>query len=137
MVIAAVAIVAAINLAAIARRVPPPSRFHAAPPNETVTRQERRLALVQRAMAARNIRGPIGYLADLPAAEMPSDPGAMREFFVSQFVLAPIVLDTRADAQRWAVANLHTAELTTRLPAGFRIVEACGPGVWLLERNGP
>jgi hypothetical protein len=126
---------ALVNTWAVVRRVPPPSRVDSRFARDTVMRLEARLATVRASMERRKLRGKVGYLADLPPAELAADPGAMRDYFVSQFVLAPVVLEAQAESAAWIVANLRTHSIEARMPPGFRVAEDCGDGVWLLERS--
>jgi hypothetical protein len=129
--------VGAINLAATARRVPPQPRAPAAVPSNVVMRQEQRLAGLRASLQARDVRGTVGYLADLPAHELAASHPAMESYFLTQFALAPRVLDASANGARWIVANLHTTTIAQRLPAGFRVAEDFGKGVFLLEKVAP
>ena len=131
-----VAVLCGVNLVATLRRLPPTARLVASPPNG-VMRHEARLAAARRALVVHGVRGTIGYLADLPPEQFAADAKAMEEYFMSQFALAPCVLDPRPGDWRWAVANLHAPGAVARLPAGFRRVEDCGDGVWLLQKTAP
>jgi hypothetical protein len=132
-----IVVLGAINLAQTIRRVPPPPRYAPRVPADVAMRHERRFAAVHAALETRGIRGPIGYLADLPPDKMREDPAAMQEFFLTQFALVPVVLDADVAHFTWTVANLHASSATDRLPAGFRIVEDFGDGVLLLRKENP
>jgi hypothetical protein len=132
-----IAIVAGINLAGALRRVPPPARHAATPAGDVVVQQERRLAGVRDALRDHGARGLIGYVVDLSPAQLPADPTAMQEYFLSQFVLAPWVLEPKVDDCAWAVANFHESAPAERIPAGFRIVQDFGRGVMLLRKDPP
>src|SRR5688572_17884671 len=90
-----IAIVAGLNLVGVVRRIPPPARHASTAGVDAVMRQERRLAGVREALQAHGARGVIGYVTDLPPAQLPHDPAAMHEYFLSQFVLAPWVLEAK------------------------------------------
>lgn len=130
-------IVCGINVLVMVRRVPPPARRPEAIAANVVMRQERRMAAVVRALRRQDVRGAVGYLADVPAAELPAYPRGMEEYFLTQFALVPWILDTRAEECNWIVANLATSEIAARVPPGFRVAEDFGGGVWLLEKRPP
>ena len=132
-----VVVIATVNLIATARRIPPPSRIDPSAPPDVVLKQEARLVAVRRALERVGARGVIGYVSDLPPDQLATDAAGMREYFLSQFALAPLVLDARFGDVRWVVVNLHRAPLTARMPSGFRVVEDGGAGVWLIERSRP
>jgi hypothetical protein len=124
----------AINMAATARRVPPQPRAPAAVPSNVVMRQEQRFAGLRASLQARDVRGTVGYVADLPALELAASHPAMEAYFLTQFVLVPCIVDARTEDSRWIVADLHTKSIAERLPAGFRVAEDFGHGVLLLEK---
>ena len=126
-----------INLAHTARRTPPPSRVPAAEPANNVRRHERRFAAVVAALRTHDVRGPVGYVADLPPEAMRGDTAAMEQYFLSQFVVAPWILDADLGRSAWVIANLHRTRPADRLPAGYAVVEDCGSGVLLLRRTAP
>jgi hypothetical protein len=128
--------VSGINLAHVIRRVPPAPRSPDATATNTVLRHEQRLAPVRRALQKHGVRGTVGYLTELPAELLAADPRAMEEYFLSQFVLVPWVLDARPGAWRWAVTNFRAATPAANVD-GFRVVEDCGGGVLLLEKLAP
>jgi hypothetical protein len=132
-----IAVVATVNLWSLAQRVAPPPHFPDANSDNAVVKLERRLAPVRSALIARGIRGPIAYCTDVAPAELAANDAAMAEYFQSQFVLAPWILDPRLGDCRWGVANFHTADSRAQLPAGFRVAEDWGQGVLLLERSAP
>ena len=129
-------LVCGVNLVVVARRVPPPARAPDMVAADAVMRHEERFAGVRRALEQVGVRGPVGYVADVAPAQLASHPRGMEEYFLTQFVLVPWVLDARADC-RWSVANLHGAAIATRMPAGARVVRDFGQGVFLLERTTP
>jgi hypothetical protein len=132
----ALAVVAGINLVTTARRIPPPPRAPVAIPQNVVMRHEQRFAAVRDALKTRSVSRAIGYLADLPPTELRASERSMREYFLTQFALAPWILDATAGDSQWVIANLHTARIADRMPAGFRVVEDFGDGVALLEKIG-
>jgi hypothetical protein len=129
----AVAAVSAINLVQLARRVPPPAVPVPGVPLDPATRQERRLAEVRRELAARNIRGVVGYLTDFPV-EIPASAAAGEDHYLAQYVLLPVVLDLNAAAHEWSVANLRNSRT---IPPGWRVEQDHGDGVLLLRRERP
>lgn len=132
----ALVIIAGINLAHVVRRVPAPPHFVSAPA-DAVMRSEQRFARVRDALKTRHVRGTVGYVADVPPERMRADAAAMEELFLAQFALVPVVLEANGAAGRWAIANLHRAAAAERIPRGFHVVEDCGDGVLLLEREAP
>jgi hypothetical protein len=133
----AVVLVSGFNVVFMARRVPPPSRASVSEPANIVVRHEQRMAAVARALHSRGAPGKIGYLTDMSPAELAANPRGMEEYFLTQFALVPWVVDPRADDCRLVVANLSTSHIADRLPAGFRIAQEIGHGIWLLEKNQP
>jgi hypothetical protein len=137
--IALVVLVAAcaFNMIATVRRVPPPPRAPVAVPSNVVMQYEQRLAGVRASLQKRQVSGTVGYLADLPATEMAGNHHAMEAYFLTQFVLVPLIVDAKAEGSKWIVANLHATTIAERLPPGFRVVEEFGSGVTLLEKRAP
>lgn len=135
--IVALLLVCGMNVVAMVRRVPPPARMPAALPSNVVMRQEQRMAGLRHALEKRSVRGTLGYLADVPANELPAHPRGMEEYFLTQFALLPWILDTRAEECTWIVVNLSTSAIGARMPPGFRVAESFGSGVWLLEKHPP
>jgi hypothetical protein len=131
------AVCCGINLADTARRVPPPPRIVPAAPGNNALRHELRFGPVLAALRAQDVRGPVGYVADLPPAAMRGDTAAMEQYFLSQFVLAPWILDADVGRAAWAVTNFHRAAPAERLPPGFAVVQDFGAGVLLLRRTTP
>lgn len=131
-----IALVCGLNLAQAVRRTPPPPSEPAGQPTNNVMRQEARFATLRQALQRHAIRGTLGYLTDLSPDQLATDPKGMEDYFLTQFALAPWVLDARKSDGPWAVANLRTARLEARIPPGFRLVEDLGDGVLLL-REGP
>lgn len=132
-----VAIVCGINVADTARRLPSPSRVPAAVPANVVMRHEQRFAAVRPALRAHGVSGIIGYFSDLPPAQMRADARSMEAYFLSQFALAPWILDANSDRCTWAIANLLRAAAAERIPPGYGIIEDLGDGVLLLRRSAP
>jgi hypothetical protein len=132
----AVLALSAANFVDLARRVRPPPRVARAEEMNLVMRHEQRFAAVRAALARAGAVGPIGYIADVPGAELAAHPRGTEEYFLTQFALVPWVLDAREE-RRWSVTNLRARSLAERLPAGIRVVEDFGGGVYLIERNAP
>jgi len=132
------AIVAMINLVQAVRHVPPaPVAVPGRPPANIVLRQELRFAAARRALEAHDVRGVIGYIADLAPPQLSADHASMEDYFSAQFVLTPCILDPNNVERRWTIANLRSKPLAERLPAGFRVVEDLGGGVALLQQGTP
>ena len=131
----ALALVCGINVVATARRIPPPPRTPPETPQDVVMRLEQRMSGVRDVLRTRAVRSPLGYVADLPAAELGTSHEGMQEYFLAQFALVPWVVDPKTEDCRWIIANLHTKPIADRIPAGFRVAEDFGRGVWLLEKT--
>lgn len=132
-----IALVGAFNLWRAAERVPPPPRILPAVPANVVLRHEQRFAKVLSALRTHRVDAVIGYVGDLPPDEMRADHFSMEQYFLSQFVLAPWILDANTERTQWAVGNLHRAAPSERIPSGFTVVEDLGAGVSLLKRTSP
>lgn len=133
----ALAVCTGFNLAGTARRTPPPSRLPATVPADNVRRQEQRLAPLRAELAARAVRGPLGYIGDVAPPAMGGDAAAMEQYFLSQFVLLPWVLDTDPTRCTWVLVNVQRTPPAERQPAGFTVIADCGDGVRLLRRIEP
>jgi hypothetical protein len=131
-----VAAVSVANLAGNARRVRPV--VPGTPPATCdVARQESRFAPVRSALGALNLKGPLGYIGDIPAGRMGADGPATEDYYLAQYWLAPLVLDPGPGACEWAVASLRATAPAGRIPAGWRIEATPGEGVYLLRRAAP
>ena len=93
------------------------------------------MVALRRVMQTRGVRGTIGYLTDVAAADLAANPRGMEEYFLTQFALVPWVLDARTQTSEWLVANLHATSIGERTPAGYRVSDDCGGGVFLLRRT--
>ena len=129
----ALAVISGLNLAAVARRFPPVSWQASAAGVDVVMRHERRMAAVRTALQQRGIHGAIGYVSEVPPADLPAKGDAMQEYFLTQFALAPWVIEAKFDDCAWAVANFH--ELGAPVPVDFRVVQDFGAGVALLQKS--
>ena len=127
--------VGVVNAIATALRVSPAPRVTPAIPTNPVMRQEQRMADVRRAMQTRGVRGTVGYFADDAATDLAANRRGIEEYFLTQFALAPWVLDARTQESEWLVANLHATSIGDRTPAGYRVIDDCGSGVFLLRRT--
>lgn len=131
--------VAGVNLLALTRRMPPPpsarTRMMGA---DVVMQHEDRFARVAAALRANGARGQIGYLADLPPEQLAGDSIAMQDYFLTQFALAPWVIEAKFSDCPWAVTNWRRRNSAAAIPpAGFEIVQDFGSGVLLLRRSAP
>lgn len=131
-----IVLVCGLNLNHAVRRTPPPS-VPTTQPTNNVMRQEARFAPLRQALQRHAVRGTLGYLTDLSPDQLAADPKGMEDYFLTQFALVPWVLDARKADGLWAVANLHTTRPEARIPAGFRVAEDFGDGVFLLRRGPP
>ena len=117
MIVVAMAVV---NVVHIAQRVPPP------PPRDSpvtaldpVTRHERRFAALYRSVGVRGLKGTIGYIDDLSGSRLTEDERGVEDYYLTQFALVPLVLDSNPEPHEWAVANLRTTIPQTRVPASW------------------
>jgi len=129
----ALVLVCGLNIVAMIRRVPPQPRAPSLRKPNPVLEHEQRMAGVRQALQELGTRGTVGYLADVPAAQLESHPHGIEEFYLTQFALVPLVLDAQGEGCRWWVANLH-ASPARPIPAEFRVAHDFGAGVMLLER---
>jgi hypothetical protein len=93
------------------------------------------MAAVRQALESRGVRGTIGYLADVPSADLAASPQGMEDYFLTQFALVPWVLEASMQEGEWMVANLRAASIGDRTPPGFQVVQDCGRGVFLLRKT--
>jgi hypothetical protein len=124
-----------VNVVATILRVSPAPRLRPAVPANLVMRQEQRMADLRRAMQTRGVRGTLGYLTDVAAADLAMNPRGMEEYFLTQFALVPWILEVGAQGGEWLVANLHVTPIGERTPSGYRVIDDCGDGVFLLQRT--
>ena len=129
--------VCAVNVVGMVRRVPPPPRVAPALPANSVMRQEQRMEELRRALERRQVSGTIGYIGDVAASDLAASPAGREDYFLAQFALVPWVLEARAPEREWIVANLRATSITDRMPAGYRVSDECGDGVFLLRRIEP
>jgi hypothetical protein len=128
--------VAAANLRHVAQAVPPPPADSPVAAADPVTRQERRLAALHQELKTRGLQGPVGYVDEPTDRRQPKDLRAVEDYYLTQFVLAPLVLDPDAARHDWAVANLRS-DIPARAPDGWRIEQDFGGGVLLLRKALP
>jgi hypothetical protein len=131
-----IAIVAVTNVVAVLRRTPTLPR-HPAFRADVVLRHEQRLGGVRAALARHGARGVIGYVTDLSPEKLTANEAAMQEYFLTQFVLSPWVLEAKFEGCAWAMANFGASPSPHPVPIGFRVVEDFGRGVLLLQKLPP
>lgn len=129
--------VCGINITEMTRRVAPPERSADGQPANRVARAEQRFARLRAVVAKNRIQGTIGYVADLPPGELAANGAAMEDYFLTQFALAPHVLDARAEGGEWVVANFRSRDAAAGPPPGYRTIEDLGEGVLLLRKDRP
>ncbi|MGH2927285.1 MAG: hypothetical protein ACRDL8_03685 [Solirubrobacteraceae bacterium] len=132
-----VAAVAVLDLADLGARFPRPPLPTGGPPLDAVMSHEQRFAGVAAALHRRNVRGPIGYLADGPAVGPDATPRATADYYQTQFSLVPVVLDPNLASHEWCLANLRSPAATFHAPPRWAIVEDFGQGVLLLRKEAP
>lgn len=131
-----IAAVCSVNVIRTAQRLSPPPHYGSAAPADIVMRHEARFSRVRQSLEKRGVHGRIGYVADTPAERLAGDEDGMRDYFLTQFALAPRVLETGPEnGGVWAVANLRTTSMRDRMPPGFELAEDCGDGVLLLRKT--
>jgi hypothetical protein len=127
--------VATVNLFHLGATIPaPPTTSAPAPMVDYVSRSERRFAAFRQAAQERGISGTIGYVQDLSGSD-PDWPDFEPDYFVAQFVLLPLVLDSNLERNEWALGNFRPSSPPT-IPAAWRVVQDCGGGVVLLRNTG-
>jgi hypothetical protein len=137
--VASLAIVAAVsvgNLATTACRILP-IRAGSPPAASEVAREALRFGPARRALDIREVAGTIGFIGDLPAEQMGSEDQATEDYYIAQYWLAPVVLDSGSDSWDWAIASLRAKAPAARLPGGWRIEATSGSGVYLLRKGRP
>lgn len=132
-----VVVVAVVNVVQTAQTVPPPPADAPSAAIDPVRRQERRLAALHERVRAHGLTGVVGYIGDPPGGRLLEEENSVADFYLTQFVLVPLVLDAQPEAHEWAVANLRATTLQTRVPSGWRVVEDFGDGVILLRKAAP
>jgi hypothetical protein len=137
--LASLGLVAAIsvgNLATNARRALPTVEGS---PSSTceVARQAHRFGPVRLALAVGNVKGTIGFIGDVPAEQRGADDQATEDYYIAQYWLAPVVLDSRSEAYEWAVASLRANSPGKRILGGWRVEGTPDDGVFLLEKTAP
>jgi hypothetical protein len=132
-----VILVAVANVVHTAQKTPPPPVDSSAGPADPVMRQEQRLAGLRGSVEARGLRGTIGYLGDPPTGRPAEDARGVEDYFLTQFALAPLVLDGEAERHEWIATNLRGAAPLARVPAGWKVAEDFGGGVLLLKKAAP
>jgi hypothetical protein len=104
------------------------------PSTDVVTLHEAGMAAIRRELVARDIRGVIGYVADERGGNIYRTFEGVQDFYLTQYALAPVILDVNADQHPWAVAKLRQATIDN-LPVEFEVVVDAGSGVFLLQRR--
>jgi hypothetical protein len=134
---AILAALSAFNLVQLARRTP--RAPHVAPrvPSDIAMRLEKRFGPLRTVLQEHHVTGTIGYFGDLAGEQLRNDPVAIKEYFVTQFVLVPVVLEADSETCTWAVTNFHRTDPAALQRAGFRVVVDLGDGVRLLRKEAP
>ena len=133
--ITAVVVVAASNIVHLARNVPPPpTRYAPHAMIDHVTRSERRFAALREDARSRGLSGTIGYIEDAPTDTALRD--ADVDYFIAQFSLLPLVLDSTLSRSPWAVGNFRGSSRPA-IPPGWHIARDFGEGILLLRKSTP
>ncbi len=127
--LAALVVVAGVNLADLTKRVPPPPRVKSAGTPDLIARQEARLDALRRELERRKLRGTVGYVTDaIPETD---------DRYSAQFALLPVVLDSNVAAQDWVVGNFRGPNPRSAIPGGFVVEKEFPDGVFLLRKAAP
>ncbi len=104
---------------------------------DAVARHEQRLAPVITELRARGIQGTIGYLTDVPGDKIFSEFATVEQYYLTQFAVAPIVLDLHPEHQPWVLVNQRQPANAVSTLAGFAVIKEFGDGLALLQRTAP
>ena len=104
------------------------------PPVDPVMTQEQRFAPLRRLLLERGIHGTAGYFTDVPREKVFAEFATVSEYYQLQYALTPLVLDLNTEHHPWAVGNFRA---TPAIPAGFKVVQDFGQGVFLLQQAAP
>lgn len=134
LLLGAVTAIAIVNVIATARRVPPPPRLAPGEPPDVVLRYEARFAPVRRVLAEQGVRGTIGFVGGEPA-RAGAEPDATLDYLLTQYALAPWVLERNPVPHVWLVANPRASRLPHDVGDDFKLVHDFGGGLRLLRRE--
>jgi hypothetical protein len=95
---------------------------------DSITSYENRFTELRRILPS---RGVVGYATELPSDKILSDAGASAEYYITQYSLAPIILDNTKD-HSLVVGNFHGPSITE---PGLALVRDFGNGVMLFGRK--
>jgi hypothetical protein len=101
------------------------------PSGDPVAAAERRLADVRSVL--HGVRRA-GYVTDIPGDSIGTDAAATERYFLTQYVLAPILLE-RGTAGEYVVGNFSGGRIPERY-AHLRVIREFGKGLVLLEGDG-
>ena len=102
--------------------------------SDPVMRHQQRFAVLRAGAMARGLHGTLGFLSELPPGQWQADSISVEDYYLAQYALAPIILDTEAVRHEWIVADVPRAELAMRIPLGWNVVGDFGDGVVLLRK---
>ena len=105
--------------------------------NNYVMRREQRFSAIRAGIAARGLSGTLGYLGEQPKGQWQVGSNSVENYYLAQFVLAPLILDADAVRREWIVADLPKGKLAARTPSGWSVAEDFGDGTFLLRREPP
>jgi hypothetical protein len=132
----AVAVVAVVNIIFAVLQTPPVATDSVTTPIDPATEQERRFSGLRHSVVVRGLHGTVGYVADFSADQLPTEPRRTEDYYLAQFALVPLILDPHFAPYDWAVTNLRSSTPAASVPAGWRIAEDFGGGVFLLRKVG-
>ena len=79
----------------------------------------------------------VGYITDLTQEQLAYNSSYIAEYFLTQYALAPIIVDNNSDHQL-IIGNFHHQPLPAELSGkGLRVVKDLENGVMLLRREAP
>ena len=76
----------------------------------------------------------IGFVTDRPPHEVLTDFASVKDYYLTQYALAPIVLALGADRTDYVIASFSRTAIGKRTLPGFEPVQDWGDGVVLFKR---
>ena len=95
-----------------------------------------RLSNLKKDLGNLSNRGNINYIGDRPGTHVKDIPDlCMEEYFLSQFILAPTILELGNNKLTWAMGNLRNPKLDPADINHWQIIKNYGQGVLLLKNQ--
>ena len=76
----------------------------------------------------------IGFVSDLQPNEVLYDFAAAKDYFLTQYALAPVILTLEPEKTQYAVGSFSSTAIEHRVLPGFEIVRDWGDGIILFKR---